>query len=75
MKDWWNKLKAGLEGFGYVGVIPFSFLRLRLKEPDITSPIIVSYRPNDSSALLARMLNLIEGFDQRSNLRARQRKA
>lgn len=47
---------------------------LPVKEPDIASPIIVSYRPNDSSALLARMLNLIEGFDQPSNLRARQRK-
>ena len=47
---------------------------LPLKEPDIASPIIVSYRPNDSSALLSRMLNLIDGFDQPSNLRARQRK-
>jgi len=66
-----------------ISLVPLSVRRLGredvdylpLKEPDIASPIVVSYRPNDSSALLSRMLNLIEGFDQPSNLRARQRKA
>jgi LysR family transcriptional regulator, benzoate and cis,cis-muconate-responsive activator of ben and cat genes len=66
-----------------ISLVPLSVRRLGredvdylpLKEPDIASPIIVSYRPNDISALLSRMLNLIEGFDQPSNLRARQRKA
>jgi DNA-binding transcriptional LysR family regulator len=65
-----------------ISLVPLSVRRLGredvdylpLKEPDIASPIIVSYRPNDSSALLSRMLNLIDGFDQPSNLRARQRK-
>ena len=66
-----------------ISLVPLSVRRLGredvdylpLKEADIASPIIVSYRPNDSSALLSRMLNLIEGFDQPSNLRARRRNA
>jgi DNA-binding transcriptional LysR family regulator len=66
-----------------ISLVPLSVRRLGredvdylpLEEPDIASPIIVSHRPNDSSALLLRMLNLIEGFDQPSNLRARQRRA
>ena len=58
-----------------ISVVPLSVRRLGredvdylpLNEPDIVSPIIVSYRPNDSSALLARMLDLIENFDQGAN--------
>jgi len=37
---------------------------LALAEPEITSPIIMSYRPNDRSPLLAHILKLVEGFDQ-----------
>ncbi|NJO32512.1 MAG: LysR family transcriptional regulator, partial [Rhodospirillales bacterium] len=66
-----------------ISIVPLSVRRLGredvdylpLEEPDIASPIIVSYRSNDSSALLARMLSLIEEFDQTSSLRARQRKS
>ncbi|MGI9476160.1 MAG: LysR family transcriptional regulator [Hyphomicrobiaceae bacterium] len=55
-----------------ISIVPSSVRRfgredvdfLPLGEPDIASPIILSYRPNDDSALLARMLNLIEDFDQ-----------
>ena len=36
---------------------------LPLEEPDLTSPIIVSHRPNDHSELLAQMLHLIDEFD------------
>jgi DNA-binding transcriptional LysR family regulator len=36
---------------------------LPLEEPDLTSPIIVSHRPNDDSELLAQMLHLIDEFD------------
>ena len=37
---------------------------LALDEPEITSPIIVSSRPNDRSPLLAHILNLIGEFEQ-----------
>src|SRR5262245_41812236 len=37
---------------------------LALHEPEVTSPIIMSYRPNDRSTLLADMLKLIAEFDQ-----------
>ncbi len=37
---------------------------LALDEPEITSPIIASSRPNDRSPLLAHILNLIGEFDQ-----------
>jgi LysR family transcriptional regulator, benzoate and cis,cis-muconate-responsive activator of ben and cat genes len=37
---------------------------LPLDEPEITSPIIVSFRPNDGSPLLAHILKLIQEFDQ-----------
>ena len=55
-----------------ISVVPSSVRRLSredvdylpLEEPDIASPIIVSHRPNDSSDLLGRMLNLIEEFGQ-----------
>ena len=33
---------------------------LALDEPDITSPIIMSYRPNDTSPLLAKILGLVQ---------------
>jgi DNA-binding transcriptional LysR family regulator len=54
-----------------ISVVPSSVRRLGredvdyfpLEEPDITSPIIVSYRPNDGSDLLAQMLHLIDEFD------------
>jgi DNA-binding transcriptional LysR family regulator len=54
-----------------ISVVPSSVRRLGrddvdylpLEEPDIASPIIVSYRPNDGSELLARMLRLIDEFD------------
>jgi LysR family transcriptional regulator, benzoate and cis,cis-muconate-responsive activator of ben and cat genes len=36
---------------------------LGLNEPGITSPIIMSYRPNDSSQLLAKLLKLVEEFE------------
>lgn len=66
-----------------ISVVPLSVRRLGredvdylpLEEPDIASPIIVSYRPNDSSALLARMLNLIEEFGQPSKSVARRGKS
>ena len=66
-----------------ISIVPLSVRRLgredvkylTLAEPDIASPIIVSYRSNDSSALLERMLNLIERFDQPSSARARKRKS
>jgi DNA-binding transcriptional LysR family regulator len=66
-----------------ISIVPLSVRRLGrddvnylpLDEPDIASPIIVSYRTNDSSALLARMLNLIEEFEQPSNVGARRSKA
>jgi DNA-binding transcriptional LysR family regulator len=38
---------------------------LALDEPEITSPIIVSFRPNDRSPLLDKFLRLIREFDQR----------
>lgn len=38
---------------------------LALDEPEITSPIIVSFRPNDRSPPLAHFLTLIQKFDQR----------
>ena len=38
---------------------------LGLDEPEITSPIIVSFRPNDRSPLLDKFLRLIREFDQR----------
>ena len=64
-----------------ISVVPLSVRRLGredvdylpLEEPGITSPIIVTYRPNDSSALLAQMLRLIEAFDQPSDSRRRHR--
>jgi len=37
---------------------------LALDEPEITSPIIASSRPNDRSPLLAHILNLIGEFEQ-----------
>lgn len=54
-----------------ISVVPSSVLRLGRKdvdylpldEPDLTSPIIVSHRPNDDSELLAQMLHLIGEFD------------
>lgn len=63
-----------------ISIVPLSVRRLGredvdylpLEEPDIASPIIVSYRPNDGSALLARMLELIEGFDRPSKLGPRK---
>jgi len=62
-----------------VSIVPLSVRRLgredvdylALDEPDIASPIIVSYRPNDSSALL----ELIEKLDQRLIPAARQRRS
>ena len=65
-----------------ISIVPLSVRRLGredvdylpLDEPDIVSPIIVSYRPNDGSALLARMLNLIEALDQPPTSGARQGK-
>ena len=55
-----------------ISIVPSSVRRLGredvdylpLEEGDLASPIIVSYRPNDGSALLARMLNLIGSLDQ-----------
>jgi len=66
-----------------ISIVPLSVRRLgredvdylSLEEPDITSPIIVSYRSNDGSALLARMISLIGEFDQKSSANARQRKS
>jgi len=54
-----------------VSVVPSSVRRLgrkdvdylSLDEPDLTSPIIVSHRPNDESELLAQILHLIDEFD------------
>jgi LysR family transcriptional regulator, benzoate and cis,cis-muconate-responsive activator of ben and cat genes len=37
---------------------------LALDEPEITSPIIMSFRPNDRSPLLAHILKLVQEFDQ-----------
>jgi hypothetical protein len=37
---------------------------LILDEPEISSPIIMSYRANDRSPLLAHFLKLIDEFDQ-----------
>jgi DNA-binding transcriptional LysR family regulator len=38
---------------------------LALDEPEITSPIIImSFRPNDRSPLLAHILKLVQEFDQ-----------
>ena len=36
---------------------------LNLDEPEISSPIVMSYRTNDGSTLLAHILNLIDEFD------------
>jgi LysR family transcriptional regulator, benzoate and cis,cis-muconate-responsive activator of ben and cat genes len=66
-----------------ISIVPLSVRRLgredvdylSLEEPDITSPIIVSYRSNDGSALLARMISLIGEFDPKSSASARQRKS
>jgi DNA-binding transcriptional LysR family regulator len=66
-----------------ISIVPLSVRRLGredvnylpLEEPDIASPIIVSYRSNDGSALLARILSLIEELDKTSNARARQGKS
>src|SRR5262245_6192990 len=63
-----------------ISIVPLSVRRLGredvnyrpLGEPDVASPIIVSYRPNDNSALLERMLSLIDKFDQLSSASARQ---
>jgi DNA-binding transcriptional LysR family regulator len=41
---------------------------LALDEPDITSPIIMSYRPNDTSPLLAKILKLVEEFEPRPKI-------
>jgi DNA-binding transcriptional LysR family regulator len=54
-----------------ISVVPSSVRRLGrkdvdylpLEEPNLTSPIIVSHRPNDDSELLAQMLHLIDEFD------------
>jgi hypothetical protein len=37
---------------------------LILDEPEISSPIVMSWRTNDQSPLLAHFLKLIDGFDQ-----------
>ena len=37
---------------------------LALNEPGVTSPIIMSFRPNDRSPLLAHIPKLIQEFDQ-----------
>jgi len=58
-------------GFG-IAVVPSSVRRLgrddvdyiALDEPEVTSPIIVSFRANDTSPLLAHILKLIQEFDQ-----------
>src|SRR5262245_30417626 len=43
---------------------------LALNEPGITSPIIMSYRPNDTSQLLAKMLELVQAFEPRAKVDA-----
>lgn len=45
--------KLGREDLAYID----------LDEPGISSPIIMSYRSNDKSALLAQLLELVHGFD------------
>jgi LysR family transcriptional regulator, benzoate and cis,cis-muconate-responsive activator of ben and cat genes len=51
-----------------IALVPSSVRRLRrddvdyltLNEPDLTTPIIMSYRPNDTSPLLAKLLELVQ---------------
>ena len=43
---------------------------LALDEPEITSPIIMSYRPNDASPLLAKMLELVQEVEPRAKVDA-----
>jgi len=43
---------------------------LALDEPDITSPIIMSYRANDTSPLLAKILKLVQEFEPRPRVDA-----
>jgi len=43
---------------------------LALDEPDITSPIIMSYRANDTSPLLAKILKLVQDFEPRPRVDA-----
>ena len=37
---------------------------LELSEPNIVSPIIMTYRTNDTSPLLAHILGLVHEFDR-----------
>jgi hypothetical protein len=58
-------------GCGHVCLVPLSVSNLRradatylkLDEPKINSPIIMSHRRNDKSPLLALLLKLIREFD------------
>jgi len=41
---------------------------LTLDEPDVTSPIIMSYRANDTSPVLTKMLELVRDFEPRQKV-------
>ncbi|OYU47839.1 MAG: LysR family transcriptional regulator [Rhizobiales bacterium PAR1] len=57
---------------GGISIVPASVRRLgrddvayiELDEPKMTSPIIMSYRKNDSSRLLAQLVKLVQEFDK-----------
>jgi LysR family transcriptional regulator, benzoate and cis,cis-muconate-responsive activator of ben and cat genes len=57
---------------GGITIVPASVRRLGrddvayidLDEPKMSSPVIMSYRKNDASRLLAQLLDLVKGFDQ-----------
>jgi DNA-binding transcriptional LysR family regulator len=67
----WTALGLVASGVG-IALVPSSVRRLgrqdveylNLDEPEISSPIIMSWRTNDTSPLLAHFLKLIDEFDQ-----------
>ena len=67
----WTALGLVAAGVG-IALVPSSVRRLgrddvdylTLDEPEISSPIIMGYRTNDNSPLLAHFLKLIDEFDQ-----------
>ena len=66
----WTALGLVAAGVG-IALVPSSVRQLgrgdveylNLDEPEISSPIVMSYRTNDGSTLLAHILNLIDEFD------------
>jgi DNA-binding transcriptional LysR family regulator len=75
----WTALGLVAAGVG-ITLVPSSVSRLgrddveylNLDEPEISSPIVMSYRTNDGSALLAHLLKLIDEFDEWTETKVRE---